>query len=145
MHKIKHLHRIAVGLLCLCAFATASAGGYKAACDSFDDTSDVSMTARYIQTKVRALFSVSFKAPPGSGYQAGDSLPVAIDGTVVGKVVLAAREGGRAGGGLSFNSYANQGVRAGSYDVVKSIVRIPPTGIEGGIDDFFYLPFVESN
>jgi hypothetical protein len=117
MRKIPNIQKVAAGLICLCAAATASAGGYKAACDSFDGASDVSLSARYIQTKVRALFSVSFKAPPGSNYLAGDSLPVVVDDNVVGKIVLTAREGGRAGGSLSFNSYANQGIKAGSYDV----------------------------
>jgi hypothetical protein len=101
----------------LCAAATASADTYKAGCDSVDDASDISMAARYIQNRNRALFSVSFKAPAGTSYGAGTSLPVVVDGITVGTIPLGPRAGGAAGGSISFNSYANQGISAGNYEV----------------------------
>ena len=92
----------------LCCIVPAHAADWRLSCDQTSNV-DAKMSARYIHTKTRALFDVSFKAPAGENLEARQSLEVRVDGYVVGYAHLTAREGGSVGASLSFDSYTNRG------------------------------------
>lgn len=119
---MKNLYSIAGYIaitLALVVIGPAHSAATRIACDKADNL-DAKMFARYIHTPTRAIFDVSFKAPPSTGLAARESLEVRVDGYVVGYAELLSRAGGTLGASLSFDSYANTG-----YSDQPSVMPFP--------------------